>query len=498
MSSEEFIVTIPMPFTGESIVDGVLVNWLVQPGDRVTKGQNIAEIETEKSVWEFEAPCAGEVVSLRAVPGDVVEVKAPLLEIRTADTSVRHLLDTQQRKTEQTAEPAEQAVLKLPRGNGDSGRLETSPRVRKLLRESGIDEEEARRIQRAGRLTVEVVEAYLEARKRPGGAVTSFLAGIGAYTPGRIVRNDLFTANFEDIDENYIEKVTGIRERRWVEDETTSDMAYAAAKEALANSHLTAADIDMIILATTTPDMPLPATSCLVQQKLRCRDIPAFDLQAACSGWLYGLSIAQQFLKTGTYRNILVLASETMSKFTDPEDRATAFLFGDGAGAAVVSSQSSGHELSDIVIKAYSSGYDIIYRRAGGSLMPPRLMKSPKDEFWFMDGGRMFRSAVEAFADVIEAVSARVKTATGDFDWFVPHQANERILKSVAKRVKAAPEKFFSNIRDVGNTSAASIPLALKDLARQKKINNGDRVLLCAVGAGLTSAGAVLTWNVSS
>ena len=361
MSSEEFVVTIPMPFTGESIVDGVLVNWLVQPGDRVTKGQNIAEIETEKSVWEFEAPCTGEVVSLRAAPGDVVEVKAPLLEIKTTDTSVRHLLDTQPQKSGLTTDPVEPVVLRSPRGNGGSGRLEASPRVRKLLRESGIDDEEARRIPTAGRLTVEAVEAYLEAGKRPGGAVTSFLAGIGAYTPGRIVQNNLFTANFQDIDENYIEKVTGIRERRWVEDETTSDMAYAAAKEALANSNLTAADIDMIILATTTPDMPLPATSCLVQQKLGCRDIPAFDLQAACSGWLYGLSIAQQFLKTGTYRNVLVLASETMSKFTDPADRATAFLFGDGAGAAVVSSQNRGHELSDIVIKAYSSRTSVGY-----------------------------------------------------------------------------------------------------------------------------------------
>jgi 3-oxoacyl-(acyl-carrier-protein) synthase III len=345
---------------------------------------------------------------------------------------------------------------------------------------------------------VEAVEAYIDGKTstHPAQSVTSYLAGIGAYTPERVVENGHFTPHFEDIDEKYIEKVTGIRERRWVEDgETTSDMAHAAAKEALASANMSAADIDMIILATTTPDMPLPATACLVQQKLGCRDIPAFDLQAACSGWLYGLSIAQQFLKSDTYRNILVIASETMSKFTDPTDRATAFLFGDGAGAAIVSSNNIGHELTDIVLKAVSSGYDIIYRKAGGSIMPPRQMKSPKDEFWFMDGGRMFRSAVDAFTDVIQSVSDRARTAIRDFSWFVPHQANERILRSVASRVKALPEKFFFNIKHLGNTSAASIPLALKDLARQHKISSGSKVLLCAVGAGLTSAGAVLTWK---
>ena len=493
MNSDEFVVTVPMPFAGESIVDGVLVNWLVEPGDRVEKGQYIAEIETEKSVWEFESPCTGEVVCLMAEPGDVVEVKAPLLEIKTGDKDVHHLLLLNQSEIKKAEKPAGDTVVLRPGGNRHSARLDVSPRVRRLLRDSGIDEEEARGIPTAGRLTVEAVENYLEARKSSRTYADSYLAGIGAYTPAKLVGNSGF--DFEGVDESYIEKVTGIRERRWVDGETTSDMAYAAAKEALENAKLDSADLDMIILATTTPDMPLPATACLIQQKLGCRDIPAFDLQAACSGWLYGLSIAQQYLRSGTCRNILVIASETMSRFTDVTDRATAFLFGDGAGAAVVSSQGRGHRLDNIVLKAYSEGYDIIYRKGGGSLMPPREITSPKDEFWFMDGGRMFRSAVEAFSDVIESVSAKAKTAIRDFSWFVPHQANQRILKSVANRVKALPDKFFSNIRHLGNTSAASIPLALKDLARHGKVASGDRLLLCAVGAGLTSAGAVLTWQ---
>ena len=503
MGSNEFVVTVPMPFTGESIVDGILVNWLVEPGERVRKGQNIAEIETEKSVWEFEAPCTGEVVSLRAEPGDVVEVKAPLLDIKTGDEGVKHLLFEEMPVTD-----TPRAAGGVPEASvadekpGDSSRLDVSPRVKKLLRDAGIDSEEARTIPVAkNRLSTEDVEKYIagkmktEPQLEQPGAVTCYIAGFGAYVPDNIVENSLFTPHFPDIDEEYIEKVTGIRQRRWVNEETTSDMAYAASKEALDQSGLNASDLDMIILATTTPDMPLPASACMVQKRLGCRDIPAFDMQAACSGWIYALSVARQFLQTGACRNILVIASESMSKFTDQTDRATAFLFGDGAGAAIVSSSTEGHKLTDIVLQADSSGYDIIYRKAGGSMVPPRLMDSPKDEYWFMDGGRMFRSAVAAFSQVIEAVAEKAKTAVNEFTWFVPHQANSRILKSVASRLRAAPERFFSNIRLLGNTSAASIPLALKDLEKQDKVKSGDKVLLCAVGAGLTSAGCVIYWK---
>jgi pyruvate/2-oxoglutarate dehydrogenase complex dihydrolipoamide acyltransferase (E2) component len=160
MSSKDFVVTVPMPFTGESIVDGVLVNWLVEPGDRVSKGQNIAEIETEKSVWEFEAPCTGEIVTLRAEPGDVIEVKAPLLDIKTDDNDVRHLLYANEQESKHIGTLVQPAVVRRPGGNRKTARLEVSPRVRRLLRESRIDDEEARRIPTEGRLTAEAVEAY--------------------------------------------------------------------------------------------------------------------------------------------------------------------------------------------------------------------------------------------------------------------------------------------------------------------------------------------------
>lgn len=499
MDSNEFVATIPMPFTGESIVDGILVNWLVKSGETVKKGQDLAEIETEKSVWELESPCDGKILDLKAEPGDVVDVEAPLLEILTTDENMMHLQETKEK---------EKAGVFTETGNaeainrGSENRLQVSPRVKRMLRENDLTESELIKIDGSGpdgRVTVEDVERFLNisvAKETApiNGAVQSYITGIGTYYPETVVDNKIFEEHFPDISGTYIEKVTGISERRWVDKESTSDMAVAAALDALKEARFEAKSLDMIILATTTPDMPLPATACAVQQQLGCTEIPAFDISAACSGWLYGLSVAQQYLKAGTHKNILVIAAETMSKYTDKTDRATAFLFGDGAGAAVVSSVQKGHVLSDIIMQADSSGYDIIYRKAGGSAMPPRKMDSPRDEYWYMDGGRMFRSAVDSFSLVMEKVSSKSKLPLSDFQWFVPHQANERILKTVARKLKAIPEKFFFNMKRFGNTSAASIPLALKDLQNHRMLRSGDKLLLCAVGAGLTSAGCVLTW----
>ncbi len=506
MDANSFIAVIPMPFTGESIVDGVVVSWLVSAGETVEKGRHIAEIETEKSVWEFESPCSGRIIEFCAEVGDVVDVEAPLLKIETDDENMRHLQETDEagaKETESgTAEDFDEGVAVEEKKQGRRRRL-LSPRVKRILKENELTEEVLEKIEPtgpAGSITAKDVERFLQ----ESGGITGYhvpqvkkcyIAGIGTYVPEKIVKNKRFMDNFADIDESYITKVTGIEERRWAANELTSDIAYHAAQDALASSPVSADEIDLIILATTTADMPLPSTACALVDKLGCADIPAFDMQAACSGWLYGLSIGQQFIQNGTYKNILVVAAEIMSRFTDVTDRATAFLFGDGAGAAVLSSEKRGHILSDVVLKTDSSGYDIIYRKAGGSRMPYREMKDERDDYWYMDGGRMFRSAVTNFAHIIEKVAEKTKTALHDFAWFVPHQANQRILKSVAKKVDALPEKFFSNIKHYGNTSAASIPIALKDLEKGQKVTSGDKLLLCAVGAGLTSAGCVITWK---
>lgn len=511
MGKDEFVISIPMPFTGESIVDGILVNWMVKPGDKVEKGQHVAELETEKSVWEFEAPCAGEVVGLKASEGDVVDVGAPLLEVKTTDVNMKHLeKGAEQEETPTTARRAEAPVRKEAsegaRERSDILRT-LSPRLKKMLADNDISDEDAAAIEGTGpegRITAADIGRYLdelEARRAaPAGTLLPcYIAGIGTYAPPKVVGNEVFLEHFDDINESYIEKVTGIRERRWADGESTSDLALKASKAALEAAGRRADELDLIILATTTPDMPLPATACALQERLGCESVPAFDLAAACSGWLYALSIGREFIRTGVYRNVLVVAAEVMSAFTDRTDRATAFLFGDGAGAAVLSSSPSGsdggsHELSPIIMRADSSGYDIIYRRAGGSSHPPGSPRELGDEYWFMDGGRMFRSAVTAFGDIIEATAEAAGVPLEEFTWVVPHQANQRILKSVAHKLGLPAERFFFNIEKYGNTSAASIPLALKDLEATGQLKKGDKILVCAVGAGVTIAGGYITW----
>ncbi|WP_455382378.1 beta-ketoacyl-ACP synthase 3 [Salinispira pacifica] len=533
-----FVASIPMPFTGESIVDGILVTWHVKPGDKIKKGQHIADIETEKSTWDFEAPCGGEVTALKCNEGDVVDVGAPLLEVSTTDANVKHLekgaaaataaragrispeggaakengsSSTATGGTRQAAageSTAKQAIAERHARDEETGRSlfrRLSPRLKKMVTDANIGEAELAHIEATGpdgQLTAADIGSYLdrlEAEEAASGGTlrTCYLRGLGTHVPSRVVENQAFLADFTDINENYIEKVTGIRQRRWVESETTSDLAVLAARSALDSAGLDKRELDLIIVATTTPDMPLPATACAVQQKLGCSQIPAFDIAAACSGWLYALSIGRQYVQTGVYRNVLVIAAEVMSKFTDKTDRATAFLFGDGAGAAVLSSEKgpgSGHELGHVIMEADSSGYDIIDRKAGGSQLPPGSTVSAGDEYWYMDGGRMFRGAVTAFSDIIESVARESGIPLEQFDWVVPHQANQRILKSVAHKLKVPMERFFFNIEKYGNTSAASIPLCLKEMETTGRLKPGQKVLLCAVGAGLTIAGCVLSW----
>ncbi len=511
VTKSDFNITIPMPFNGESIVDGILVTWRVKAGERIAKGQIIAEIESEKSVWEFQSPCDGEVIALAAAEGDVVDVGAPLLEVRTADPDMRHLATSG--RNGRGAEPAGGAAVATgaaaaPKQAPAVDLLRTlSPRLKKMIADSNLTEADVANIAAGapeGRITAAEIGRYIDEqeakRAAAGGALRPcYVTGIGTYVPAKIVENSVFLEHFSDINESYIEKVTGIRQRRWAETESTSDLAVQASRVALQAAGLASADLDLIVVATTTPDMPLPATANAIQQKLGCPRVPAFDLSAACSGWLYALSVGRQFITTGTYRHVLVIAAEEMSKFTNKTDRATAFLFGDGAGAAVLSSERSsaggeGHLLSNLVMAADSSGYDIIYRKAGGSEYPPGSDLAVDEGFWYMDGGRMFRTAVTSFSSVIESVAKESGTALEDFAWIVPHQANQWILKSVAHKLGLANEKFFFNIDKYGNTSSASIPLALKDLEASGRLKGGDKLLLCAVGAGLTIAGGVLTW----
>jgi 3-oxoacyl-(acyl-carrier-protein) synthase III len=493
-----FLVTIPMPFHGESVVEGVLLGWRVKPGDKVSRGQPLAEIETEKSVWTFDSPCDGEIVELKAGVSEIVAVSAPLLLVRTQDENVRHLIAAAddppaERSAHPKPEPAPTAVPKAYNaGAGVSGLGRLTPRVKGMLRGqivSAKELEELRHRQGLAYVTGRHVEGHLNGR---GRTAVCHMAGLGVWVPERVVPNTDFRAAFPDASETYIEQVTGIAERRYIADgEGTCDLAERASRAALEKAGIQATDLDMIILATTTPDMPVPATACAVQQRLGASGVPAFDLSAACSGWLYGLSVARQFLQTGACRTVLVIAAEAMSRFTDPTDRATAFLFGDGAGAAVLSSSLPGPVLSDVLMSTDSEGYDIIYRKGGGALEPS---SHNGNGYWHMDGKRMYQAAVRMFSDGILRVLARERLTLDDIRWIVPHQANERMWKAVAKQVGVPADRFFSNIRGYGNTSAATIPIALRDLVASGELQAGDRIILAAVGAGLTAASCLVTW----
>ncbi len=501
--TRSFTATIPMPFQGESIVDGIVVSWHVQAGNTVDAGDPLAEIETEKSVWTLESPCAGRIVSLEAEENDIVDVAAPLLRIETSDANMIHLAQSAPQGTKDV--PAKAPPREKPRVEIEDADTvhRLSPILKSYLRHGNISVDDLDAIAptgRNGRITVRDVDEYLTSRRPVRAAArelarTCSIAGLGVAVPDHIVRNDSFGEAFPDLSPEYIEQVTGIVERHHVRSgQTTSDLAVGAARNALDNAGMKPRDIDLIILATSTPDMPLPATACEVQARLGCGAVPAFDLSAACSGWLYGISVATQFIANGAYENILVVAAETMSRFTNPTDRATAFLFGDGAGAAVISGSGDGHMVSNMLLKADPSGYDIIYRRAGGSDLPYHEITDPVDAYWYMDGKRMYQGAIKLFSTIIQDVLDHAGLTVDQVRWIVPHQANNRMWKSVAKAVGTESRRFFSNISGYGNTSAATIPLALEDLRTTEEIAPGDRVLLCSVGAGLTYAGCLVTW----
>jgi 3-oxoacyl-[acyl-carrier-protein] synthase III len=320
---------------------------------------------------------------------------------------------------------------------------------------------------------------------------TISLLGIGTYLPPRIVTNKELVIEQPDITEDYIFGVTGIRERRWANtDEKPTDMALAASKEAIANSNLSVKDIDAIIVSTATPEVIMPSTACLLQEKLGLRGVPAFDLNAACSGWLYGITVAKGFIAAGVANNVLVTGVELQSRLLDKKDRNTYFLFGDGAGATVISGRVERHVIKNEILSADPAGIHMARRSFPGYEVPENSSES--DPWIRLDGRALFRFATESFSTMIRELVVKSGWEPSDVRWVVPHQANGRILKAAAQRSGVPFERFYLNIDKVGNTSSASIPLALAEIERglQKK----DKIVFCTVGAGITVAGISIEW----
>lgn len=325
----------------------------------------------------------------------------------------------------------------------------------------------------------------------------SKILSTGSYLPEKKLSNQDIE-KMVDTTADWILERTGIQERSIAADtDVTSDLIVRAAQVALKRANLTSKDLDMIIVATVSGDHVMPSTACMVQAKLECRTIFAFDLSAACSGFVYSLSIADQFIKTGMYKNILVVGAEILSRLVNYKDRNTCILFGDGAGCAIVSRAEPDSDSKIYSTHLFADGQlgHLLELKAGGSMHPisPKVLEQEL-QYINMKGKEIFKNAVRTLVECGEIALSTNNMTLENLDWFIPHQANARITESVAKHFKIPEEKVISTIKHTGNTSAASIPIALDTAITDGRIKRGDNVLLSAFGAGLTSGSALFKY----
>ena len=314
----------------------------------------------------------------------------------------------------------------------------------------------------------------------------SKIIGVGSYLPKKILTNKDLEKSLDTTDE-WITSRTGIKERHIADiDELTSDLAFEAARNAISNSSISAKDIDLIIVATTTPDKIFPSTACNVQTKLGIKNCPAFDIQAVCSGFIYALSIADKFIKTNSAKNILVIGADSMSRITDYTDRSNAILWGDGAGAFVLSASNEQGILSTH-IHADGQYEELLH-------VPKNNIENKIQQTIVMQGSQVFKIAVNTLDKIVDEALIANQLQKEDIDWLVPHQANIRILEATAKKLKMSMDKVIVTIDRHGNTSAASVPLALDDGIQSGKIKPGHLLLMEAFGGGFTWGSALIRY----
>ncbi len=308
------------------------------------------------------------------------------------------------------------------------------------------------------------------------------IKGFGAYAPEKVVDNAYFESFLETSDE-WISKMTGIRERRWAsEDQDTSDLAFEASKKAIEDAGITPADIDMIIVATATGDMPFPSVANILQEKLGTRKVPTMDQLAACSGFMYSMITAKQYVQSGDYKNILVVGADKLSKITDLTDRSTAVLFGDGAGAVVIGEVSEGRGIISYEMGSDGNGGKYLYlNKDTGKLV--------------MNGREVFKFAVRIMGEASTRVVDKAGLQSDDIDMFIPHQANIRIMESARERLGIEREKMSVSVNRFGNTSAASIPLSISQELENGRIKDDDTLVLVGFGGGLTWGAMVIKWG---
>jgi 3-oxoacyl-(acyl-carrier-protein) synthase III len=538
---ETFLIDVPMPSMGATVNELTVIDLKVQPGARIAKGEKIAELESDKSVFEFEAPCDGVVTEIKGRAGDIVASGAPFLCIQTTDISLRHLESRVQSpevrgqkseaETEKPKATASSQISTEAKPTSDNLKSEIArpttgaqwtPRARKLAEEAGLAPATITGLAGTGPggvISGDDITRYLKEHKNgapapkstvaesqsagattgwdPRAAETVCIAGVGYAVPKAVMPNSELLKEFPDKTEEEIIKLTGIRERRYAaEGETATSFAVTAVQHALTQAGMDVSCIDGVIMATLIPDQPVPSMASALAQQLGIPRALAFDLNAACAGWLYALEVGRAFIRGGTAKNVIVVTAELLSRITNPKDHATAFLFGDGAGAAILTDAPGGHRLGRMALSGDATQFTAIQRPGGGATRPfPHPAGHDRDEFYIqMNGAAVFRNAVIGFGDLIEATLARHKLKPEDIAWIVPHQANERILRAVSKRVGIPYEKFVVTIAKYGNTSAASVSMALGWAVEEGIFHAGDKIIFCSVGAGLTFAGGLLVW----
>lgn len=323
------------------------------------------------------------------------------------------------------------------------------------------------------------------------------ITALGTYVPPRVMTNADFEKIVETSDE-WIVSRTGIRERHVVDKGVaTSDLAVEATKRALAERGINANEIEAIIVATVTPDMLFPSTACIVQHKLGIEKVWGFDLSAACSAFVYALQTGAQFVATGAHKKVLVVGADVMSSILDYTDRATCILFGDGAGAVILEASEDGAGIIDFEHEVDGSGACALYMPGGGSLNPStHETVDKKMHFVHQEGQSVFKFAVKKMAEVCETLLLRNNVKASDIDCFIPHQANQRIIKATSERLGLKPESVVINIDRYGNTTAGTIPLAMQTAREEGKLKKGDLVLLASVGAGFTVGATLLRWSI--
>ncbi|MDT8902933.1 beta-ketoacyl-ACP synthase III [Anaeroselena agilis] len=322
------------------------------------------------------------------------------------------------------------------------------------------------------------------------------IVGLGSYVPDRVVTNRDMERLVETTDE-WIAARTGIRERRFAaEGETTATMATRAAERALADAGVGAEELDLIIVATVTPDMLFPSTACLVQTNLKATRAAAFDLTAVCSGFVYGLVVGSEFIRAGTYRKVLVIGAETLSRITDTTDRNTVIVFADGAGAAVLAETAPGFGIIGADLGADGNGAELLKLPAGGSRQPATAATvAERLHYIRMNGREVFKFAVKIMGDSALKALAKANVAPAEVACLVPHQANLRIIEAAAKRLGMPMDKVYVNVDRYGNTSAASVPIALDEAVRAGRVRHDDVVVMVGFGGGLTWGSCAVRWG---